>query len=451
MDKYNKAVQKRHSSPDASLKELTKLAEAGMPEALAYMGGHWYKRKQYSKAFQMYSAAASNLDNCDALNGLGDCYYYGKHVPVNYTQAVRLYELAAILDRTKTRFELGYSYYSSKGVSQSDDKAFRYFQDASVAGSMDAAAYLGICYDNGLGTKADSIQAAKWLKKSAEKGIPTGMYGWGVYLYNGKGTQKNIPLAIEYYKKAGAEGIIPSMNCLGEHYYNLKQYPESLKWYEMAANKGDAEAQYWTAVIYSDKKDLTNAKDIAKSWYIKSAKQGHAKAMGQLAWILHNEGTPEGKKQAFEWWHKAAQKGHVISQDNLALGNDNAWGVTRSKANAVEWFIKAANMKHKEAIAKVEELKKKYKPARIPVPSKKGDYSGVVGLKGGKLYAGDNKNIFVYIPDTDIVTMTDDKGRFFLRGVKNVNDVQAIVARTNNKVKIDIQPVFSISGNFIKP
>ena len=108
-------------------------------------------------------------------------------------------------------------------------------------------------------------------------------------------------------------------------------------------------------------------------------------------------------------------------------------------------------MKHKEAIAKVEELKKKYKPARIPVPSKKGDYSGVVGLKGGKLYAGDNKNIFVYIPDTDIVTMTDDKGRFFLRGVKNVNDVQAIVARTNNKVKIDIQPVFSISGNFIKP
>ena len=450
MDKYNKAIQKRHSSPDASLKELTKLAEDGMPEALAYIGGHWYKREQYTKAFQMYSAAGAKLDNCDALNGLGDCYYYGKHVPVNYTQAVRLYELAAIQDRTKTRFELGYSYYSSKGVSQSDDKAFRYFQDASVAGSMDAAAYLGICYANGWGTKKDTIQAGQWLKKSAEKGIPTGLYGWGVYLYEGIGTQKNIPLAIEYYKKAGAEGIIPSMNCLGEHYYNLKQYPESLKWYEMAANKGDAEAQYWTAVIYSDKKDLTNAKDIAKSWYIKSAKQGHAKAMGQLAWILHNEGTPEGKKQAFEWWHKAAEKGHVISQYNLALCYDNAWGVTRSKANAVKWFIKAANLKHKEAIAKVEELKKKYKPANIPTPSKKGDYSGTVKTSGGIVYADDKKNIFVYIPNTDIVTMTDDKGRFFLRGVKNVNDVQAIVARTN-KGKIGGQPGLSISGNFIKP
>ena len=440
MDKYNKAIQKRHSSPDASLKVLTKLAEAGMPEALAYMGGHWYKRKQYSKAFQMYSAAALNLDNCDALNGLGDCYYYGKNVEVNYTQAVRLYEKAANMDRMKTRFELGHSYFN-----QSDDKAFRYFKDAAMAGSMDAAAYLGICYANGYGTKKDTIQAGQWLKKSAENSIPVGMYGWGVYLYNGKGTQKNIPLAIEYYKKAAEGGIISSMNCLGEHYYNLKQYSESLKWYEMAADKGNAEAQYWTAVLYSDKKDLTNAKDIAKSWYIKSAKQGHAKAMGQLAWILHNDGTPEGKKQAFEWWNKAAQKGNVVSQYNLALCYDNAWGVTRSKANAVKWFIEAAKNKNKEAIAKVEELKKQYKPTRVPTPTKKGDYSGVVEVQGGIVYPDDRKNIFVYIPDTDIVTMTDDKGRFFLRGVKNVNDVHAIVARKGKSG----QPGLKIKGTIL--
>ena len=122
----------------------------------------------------------------------------------------------------------------------------------------------------------------------------------------------------------------------------------------------------------------------------------------------------------------------------------------RSKANAVKWFIEAAKNKHKEAIAKVEELKKQYKPTRVPTPTKKGDYSGVVEVKGGIVYPDDRKNIFVYIPNTDIVTMTDDKGRFFLRGVKNVNDVQAIVARTN-KGKIGGQPRLSISGNFIKP
>lgn len=445
MDKYNKAIQKRHSNPDASLKELTKLAEAGMPKALAYIGGHWYKREQYTKAFQMYSAAGAKLDNCDALNGLGDCYYYGKHVPVNYTQAVRLYELAAIQDRTKTRFELGHSYYSSKGVNQSDDKAFRHFKDAAMAGSMDAAAYLGICYANGYGTKKDTIQAGQWMKKSAEKGIPTGLYGWGVYLYEGIGTQKNIPQAVEYFKKAAEGGIIPSMNCLGEHYYNLKQYSESLKWYEMAADKGNAKAQYWTAVLYSDKKDLANAKNVAKSWFTKSAVQGYVKAMSQLAWILHNEGTPEGKKQAFEWWNKAAQKGNVVSQYNLALCYDNAWGVTRSKANAVKWFIEAAKNKHKEAIAKVEELKKKYKPTRVPTPTKKGDYSGVVKVQGGIVYPDDRKNIFVYIPDTDIVTMTDDKGRFFLRGVKNVNDVHAIVARKGKSG----QPGLNIKGTIL--
>ncbi|MBO5740976.1 MAG: sel1 repeat family protein, partial [Bacteroidaceae bacterium] len=148
---------------------------------------------------------------------------------------------------------------------------------------------------------------------------------------------------------------------------------------------------------------------------------------------------------AFDWWNKAAQKGNVVSQYNLALCYDNAWGVTRSKANAVKWFIEAAKNKHKEAIAKVEELKKQYKPTRVPTPTKKGDYSGVVEVKGGIVYPDDRKNIFVYIPDTDIVTMTDDKGRFFLRGVKNVNDVHAIVARKGKSG----QPGLNIKGTIL--
>ena len=97
------------------------------------------------------------------------------------------------------------------------------------------------------------------------------------------------------------------------------------------------------------------------------------------------------------------------------------------------------------AIAKVEELKKQYKPTRVPTPTKKGDYSGVVKVQGGIVYPDDRKNIFVYIPDTDIVTMTDDKGRFFLRGVKNVNDVHAIVARKGKSG----QPGLNIKGTIL--
>lgn len=98
-----------------------------------------------------------------------------------------------------------------------------------------------------------------------------------------------------------------------------------------------------------------------------------------------------------------------------------------------------------KAIDKVEELKKKYKPTRIPTPSKKGDYSGVVKISGGIVYSEDKKSIFVYIPDTDIVTMADDKGRFFLRGVKDVKDVHVIVARKGKTG----QPGLSIKGNLL--
>ena len=225
----------------------------------------------------------------------------------------------------------------------------------------------------------------------------------------------------------------------------------AVKWFTKAAEKGLASAQYNLGRCYENGDGISKSYEKAVEWYSKAANQGDARAQFGLGECYYNGwGVSKSYEKAVEWYTKAANQRHLPAQYKLGVCYDNAWGVTRSKANAVEWFIKAANLKYKEAIAKVEELKKKYKPANIPTPSKKGDYSGTVKTSGGIVYADDKKNIFVYIPNTDIVTMTDDKGRFFLRGVKNVNDVQAIVARTN-KGKIGRQPRLSISGNFIKP
>ena len=58
-------------------------------------------------------------------------------------------------------------------------------------------------------------------------------------------------------------------------------------------------------------------------------------------------------ESAFKWFHKAAKRGHLDAQKNVAAMYDEGKGVEQDKAKALEWLLKAAEQGDSEAMFSV--------------------------------------------------------------------------------------------------
>jgi TPR repeat protein len=57
---------------------------------------------------------------------------------------------------------------------------------------------------------------------------------------------------------------------------------EAAEWYQRAANRGHAEAQYFLGKMYSEGRDVAQSYAEAFEWYRKAANRGHAEAQHKL-------------------------------------------------------------------------------------------------------------------------------------------------------------------------
>jgi TPR repeat protein len=58
---------------------------------------------------------------------------------------------------------------------------------------------------------------------------------------------------------------------------------EAVKWYRLAAEQGNAEAQYYLGVSYDIGEGVSQDKIEAVKWYRLAAEQGHAEAQDMLS------------------------------------------------------------------------------------------------------------------------------------------------------------------------
>jgi len=135
---------------------------------------------------------------------------------------------------------------------------------------------------------------------------------------------------------------------------DLKQ---AARWYERAANKGLAPAQFRLASLLEKgqgvKKDLSRARAL----YFSAARQGNAKAMHNLA-VLYAEGI-DGKPDyatAVQWFREAAEHGVSDSQYNLGILYARGIGVDKSLPESYKWFALAAKQGDKEAAKKRDDV-----------------------------------------------------------------------------------------------
>jgi TPR repeat protein len=139
------------------------------------------------------------------------------------------------------------------------------------------------------------------------------------------------------------------------------------------AQSGDAEAQYWVGIMYTEGKAPQNLPEGTR-WLLKSAEQGYAPAelaygfTSRLAnpsvaekWMRRaaEQGDTEGQfwlgygfeenwfgavdiQEAIRWYRKAAEGGNPDAQVELGQRYEDGEGVKQNYTLAAEWYRKAA-------------------------------------------------------------------------------------------------------------
>ena len=112
----------------------------------------------------------------------------------------------------------------------------------------------------------------------------------------------------------------------------------------LAADQGDADAQYNLGLMYYNGDGVTQDDAEALKWYRLAADQGDATAQSNLGSMYANgDGVTQDDAEALKWYRKAADQGNAWAQYSLGSMYQNGLGVTQDYAEALKWYRLAAD------------------------------------------------------------------------------------------------------------
>ena len=125
-----------------------------------------------------------------------------------------------------------------------------------------------------------------------------------------------------------------------------------------AARRGDMQAQYDLAVVLDCGLGLRRDQAEALEWFHKAADQGHVGAQSALGWkYMTGNGVPIDDNAAFEWLRRAAERGNTSAQNNLGILYMQGRGVAADPIEAAKWFRRAAEKGAVDAQRNLEALR----------------------------------------------------------------------------------------------
>jgi hypothetical protein len=222
-------------------KELTPLAEEGLPEAMAYLG-EMLMRGQGGTRDELkardYITRAQAAGNLRATYQLGLMTLEGNLVTRDAAKGVAL-------------------------IKQAGDQAY-----------APAQALMGIWIASGAqGYAKDEAVALSWFKQAADQKDPTGMYWLGYFAETALGgvPQDNLQ-ALDQYKRASELGHAEATAAVGRFYALGKGVaadgPEALKWLQRGVTVGSSSAYLWMGSVYEfGRGGVARNPALAHAWY----------------------------------------------------------------------------------------------------------------------------------------------------------------------------------------
>ena len=134
------------------------------------------------------------------------------------------------------------------------------------------------------------------------------------------------PKAVELLTKLANEGNPLAQFRLGNLYYHGHSVAEdenmAIYWWKKSAANGNAEAMYQIAHAYlfgsTAAKSVADPDREAATWYFQAASAGHAEAAYTLGLLfLAGKGVIEDRNEAIRWFRSASSKGHAEARKAL--------------------------------------------------------------------------------------------------------------------------------------
>ncbi len=189
-------------------------------------------------------------------------------------------------------------------------------------------------------------RALFFLKPLADMGVAGAQYRLALALHKNPGSELGSnPDSSYYLERASEQGHIDAAMALAR----LPRWAdEKLRWLTVAADGGQAEAQY-QLYLFMMKSSMADYKSSsALDWLQSAAESGIADAQYELGRnLIHGNqqlGIEKNSKNARQWWEKAADNGHGRAMEELAWRyTQGTEGFPRDPARAISLLEKIAN------------------------------------------------------------------------------------------------------------
>lgn len=276
----------------------------------------------YGQKAASYCLKAAEYGYKQAWYAIAECYWFGKGIEKNGTNAFRWYKKAAEYGEADAQAKIGDFYYYGDAIEKNDKLAFEWWHKAAEQNHACSQYNLGISYITGNGTTKNLNQAFIWLERASDNGNADAKYLLATWYEEGEILKKDIDKAIQLYQEAADGGNWKSKKILKQ--YKLKEnsnisdsnttnFQKEIYRYLQLANNGNAEAQYKMGVYFengdvleipgwADKKGNENA----LKWYIQAAEQGLIEAQYKVAeFYREGKGTLKDLTESDRWTQRA--------------------------------------------------------------------------------------------------------------------------------------------------
>ncbi|PKC10699.1 HCP-like protein [Rhizophagus irregularis] len=261
---YEKSAMQNHSDAQLCLGLLYKREEEDLKEAL-----YWIRKaaENGNKAAQFY---------------LGKYYYYGTGIEKDYGKSFEWYEKSAKQGYNNALYALAHLYIKGRGTEKNSEKAYGWIEKAAENGNKFAQYHLGAIYQNNKGTKKNIKKAIEWYEKSARQEYGIAQCSLGHLCEKGKGVEQDLEKAIYWYKKATENGYEAAYYYLG----NIeKDEVKAFEYYKKSAEKGYLNGIYMHGYCYETGIGTEIDKEKAVKWYKIAAERGNKDAQKRVELI----------------------------------------------------------------------------------------------------------------------------------------------------------------------
>lgn len=143
----------------------------------------------------------------------------------------------------------------------------------------------------------------------------------------------------------------------GSEFQKKQDYAEALRWYRMAADRGNAQAQVGVGNLYAQGQGVPQDYSEALRWFRMAADQGNSEAQNDVGlFYLSGLGVSQDYPEGLRWLHKAADQGNEVAQRNIGMAYLLGMGVPPNRTEAIRWLRKAADKGDEDAKTALKSL-----------------------------------------------------------------------------------------------